>query len=202
HGAPPTRRRTDGVHLPGEQPGCGAHPGSPDGARRSRPPVGNVAKTVDLESHRNDCDARHDSAVASSAYRSKNIAHSHFTLLPRQRSQDAAERIRAHVCNVLAAESPKIVPAQHVEHLSDQFDPRAPTRNDRLADSEVALTQPVVVNLALRNWREIQGGTVRVDRRQHGSAVAGARGFPRPGHVVCGVVAAYTSAATRALPIS
>src|SRR5439155_22853548 len=132
----------------------------------------------------------------------ENDAHSHFTLLPRLRSQDAAERIRAHVCNVLAAESPKIVPAQHVEHLSDQFDPRAPTRNDRLADSEVALTQPVVVNLALRNWREIQGGAVRVDRRQHGSAVAVAHVFRRPGHVVCGVVAAYTSAATRALPIS
>src|SRR5262245_51235274 len=54
--------------------------------------------------------------------------HRHFTLLPRQRSQNAAERIRAHVGNVLAAQSSEVVPAQHVEHLSDQFDLRAPAR--------------------------------------------------------------------------
>src|SRR5882672_6828551 len=70
----------------------------------------------------------------------KDEAHGHFTLLPRQRCQDAAERIRAHVGNVLAAQSSEIVPAQHVEHLSDQFDPRAPPRGDRLADAEVELT--------------------------------------------------------------
>src|SRR5258705_11749420 len=86
--------------------------------------------------------------------------------------------------------------------MSDQFGPRAPPRGDRLADAEVELTQLVAFNLALRNRREVHGSAVRIDGRQHAGGLAVPHVLRRPGHVVGGVIAADTSAAAGALPVS